>query len=99
MLLKLLLAGLVSLALLFPAVIAAASTAEGRVAILVERKLTITAKDGDTRQFDVAANAKIVLNGKPAQLRDIEIGDVVLVTFTSSGASKTATAIAARDAE
>lgn len=72
---------------------------EGKVSTCGEGRIAIVAKNGDNKQFDVADDAKITLNGKPAKLSDVEVGDVVTLTVKERQGKQVAVVIAARDAE
>src|SRR5690349_18527668 len=72
---------------------------EGKVSTCVDGQIAIIAKNGDNKQFAVADGAKITLNGKPAKLTDIEVGDVVTLTVKEQKGKQVAIVIEARDAE
>ena len=76
-----------------------ATTYEGKVVNIANRQIGIIETDGDSEQFSVADGATITLNGKPAQLSDIEVGDVARVTVETRNGKQVAVAIEARDGE
>ena len=76
-----------------------ATTYEGKVVNVANRQIGIIEVDGDTEQFSVADGATITLNGKPAQLSDIEVGDVAKVSVETHGGKQVAVVIEARDRE
>jgi hypothetical protein len=76
-----------------------AQTYEGKVTSIGAARLGIVDKAGENKQFDVADDAKITLNGKDARLSDIEVGDVAKVTVKEQLGARKAVIIEARDAE
>ncbi len=84
---------------LIPRHVEAAATHEGKVTAVTDGKISILESDGDSFEFNVAADAKIILNGKPAKLSDIEVGDVAQLTVESRGGKKVVVSIVARDPE
>ena len=74
----------------------AADNHEGTVVSVSEGKLTMTATgSSEQHTHDVAADAKITLDGKEAKLADLKKGDKITVTI---GADKKATKIEAKRA-
>lgn len=71
----------------------------GKVSVCADGSISIIAKNGDNKQFDVADDAKITLNGKVAKLTDIEVGDAVKLTVKERQGKQVAVVIEARDAE
>ena len=66
---------------------------EGKVSSAGQGQIAIIAKNGDNKSFGVAEDAKITLNGKPAKLNDIEVGDVVTLTIKERGGKQVAVVI------
>src|SRR3954464_12592864 len=95
----LLTAGVLMTSILSNDVLAADIIHEGKVSTAGQGKIAIIAKNGDNKQFDVADDAKITLNGKPAKLSDVEVGDVVTLTVKERQGKQVAVVIEARDAE
>jgi hypothetical protein len=76
-----------------------AEVVAGKVSVAGQGQIAIVAKNGDTKQFEVADEAKITLNGKPAKLSDIELGDVVTLTTKEIQGKHVVVVIDAKDAE
>lgn len=73
---------------------------EGKVLSVSTSSITVNdIKDGDNDTFEVTAETKITLNGKPAKLTEIQAGDRAKVTATMKGDKFTAKEIAARSPE
>ena len=73
---------------------------EGKVLSVGTSSITVNdVKDGDNDKFEVTAETKITLNGKPAKLTDIQAGDRAKVTATGKGNKLVAKEIAARSPE
>lgn len=85
-----------ALALLVSAPIVADDMHEGKIVKAGDGKLIMTDKDGKNEHtHDVAADAKIMLDGKDVKLEDLKKGYTVKVT-TKEGAKKVATRIEAK---
>lgn len=64
----------------------AAKTHEGKVVSVADGKLEMSDKDGKNKhKHAITATAKILLDGKSAQLVDLKVGDPVKVTTTAEG--------------
>ena len=73
---------------------------EGKVLSVSTSSLTVDdVKDGDNDTFEVTAETKITLNGKPAKLTEILAGDRAKVTAITKGNKLVAKEIAARSPE
>ncbi|HRC85010.1 MAG TPA: hypothetical protein PK413_05320 [Thermoanaerobaculia bacterium] len=69
----------------------AAKTAVGELATIdaAAKSLSVKVK-GKTDSFTLAPNATITMNGKPAQISDLKVGEKVEVTYTVQGTSMVA---------
>lgn len=85
--------------LLLVAPVLADDVHSGTVLGVGKDKITIQDKNGDDEAFSVAADAKITLDGKPAKLSDIDIGDTAKVTVKKVDGKNVATAIEAKSKE
>jgi hypothetical protein len=66
--------------------LAADETHEGKVISVSEGKITVFDKrDNENDTFNVNAQTKILRNGKPAKLTDIQPGDSAKVTAVADG--------------
>jgi Domain of unknown function (DUF5666) len=72
---------------------------EGKVVSAGDGKLVIVDDDGDNEEFEVSSKTKITRNEKPADLDDLQEGDVVKVTAQRSGVKYVALKIEARAPE
>jgi hypothetical protein len=80
-------------------VLAADEIREGKVLLAKDGKITLQDKDGNSEVFAVAADAKIMFDGKPAKLEEVANGSVAKVTVKTAGDKKTATVIDAKSKE
>jgi hypothetical protein len=80
-------------------VFAADEVHAGKVLLAKDGKISIQDKDGNSEVFAVAADAKITLDGKPAELDDLANGNVAKITVKSVGNKKTAVVIEAKTKE
>lgn len=94
-LLSILLIGLI----LTSTAVAADEVHAGKILLAKDGKISIQDKDGNSEVFAVAADAKITLDGKPAELNDLANGNVAKITVKSVGNKKTAVAIEAKTKE
>jgi hypothetical protein len=70
---------------------------EGKVLAVSDGTLMLLDdRDDDTDSFTVTADTKVLRNGKPAKLSDIQPGDMAVVTATSVGGTLMAKEIVAR---
>ena len=77
----------------------AAETTKGKVLKAGDAKLTFTDRANEELTWDVAGDAKITRNGKPATLIQLEVGDAVEITFVKKAAKSVVTAILGRSSE
>lgn len=68
-------------------------TTKGKLTAVSTSKISILDDDGAQKEFTVSKDAKIMLNGKKALLKELSNGDVVSVTFKSVENVETAIAI------
>ncbi len=78
---------------------AKATTYKGTVTGVQAAAIAILDQNKENQSFPVADDAKITLNGKPAKLSDIEIGDVAKLATSTRQGKEVVTAIEANDAE
>jgi hypothetical protein len=91
-----------SLAILVVALVASrasAATFEGKAVAVGATKLTMVDKNGGNQEVSTTSSTKITLDGKPAKLTDIEVGDVVKVTADKKDGDLVAKEIEARSTE
>lgn len=93
---KMLLVGSIVLCLVAAA---AAEIHKGKIVEAANQKLVIIGSNGDNEEFAVPDGTKILLDGKKAQLSDLQSGFVVQVAFSQKGGKQTATSIEARTSE
>lgn len=70
----------VALALLLSSQVLADGVEKGKVATVGDNKISILENSGDQKEFVIADNAKIIVDGKPAKLSDIDVGDIAKIT-------------------
>ena len=87
-----------SIALLLVAA-AAEEIHKGKIVEAANQKLVIITSNGENEEFAVPGDTKITLDGKKAQLGDLQAGFVVQVGFKTNGGKQTATMIEARTSE
>jgi hypothetical protein len=87
---------LVGLALTSFASVAVDEVHEGKVLQAKDGKISLQDKDGNSEVFEVAPDAKIMLDGKAVKLEEIAIGNIAKVTVKTVGDKKTATVIDAK---
>lgn len=80
---------------------ASAGVVEGKVVSVDdnEYEIIIQTKSGDEKEFDVDDNCQITLDGKKADLDDIEEGDVVKLTTKSQKGVEIVIKIEAKSAQ
>jgi hypothetical protein len=75
---------------------AESSTAEGTVVSADKDKITITTADKKEWSAALAADAKVMRDGKPVKAEDLKAGDTVKVTYTGKDKDAKATAVDAK---
>ncbi len=75
------------------------SSYSGKVTTISATQVTMLDAQGENRSFEVSSDAKITLNGKPAKLTDIEVGDQIKVTTRVKDGKPLAIVIEAKDTE
>lgn len=95
-LLSILLVGLALTSFASAAVVAVDEVHEGKVLQAKDGKISLQDKDGNSEVFEVAPDAKILLDGKAVKLEEIAIGNIAKVTVKTVGDKKTATMIDAK---
>lgn len=91
--------GLVALMFLASPTAEAAVVHQGKVTAVSTLRISIIDNVGDLETFDVAADAKITHNGKPADLSAIDEGDVAKLTLKKVDGKFVAVVVEARDME
>jgi hypothetical protein len=89
-------AAVLALAILVPAVIARGTMIEGTVMSTSPGALLIMARSGDPVEFAVPNGARIIRDGEPAQLDELQSRDQVSVAASENGQERVATDIFAR---
>ena len=86
----------ITLAILVPAVIARGTMIDGTVMSTSPGALLIVAKSGESVEFVVPSGARIIRDGEPAKLEELQSRDHVSVAASENGQEQVATDIFAR---